>query len=219
MMPASATERAADMRRKELAAIHVSAKQLDIDRETYVALLTRVANATSSADLDAAGRRAVLDEMRRLGAVNPATKTRRGRAKPGSYPGKPHNANSVAMPDMISKIEAQLADMKLPWSYADAIVRQQHGIDRCAWCRSPEQLRGVIAALHAEQEKRQLGESVDRLLTELGIAPEKMVEMFRPLRPNWRRHRPSLRLVVEHLSELAEKSKHATLTKRQGEME
>ncbi|WP_201797472.1 regulatory protein GemA [Mizugakiibacter sediminis] len=199
MMQPAADPRAA-RRRRQLAAIHVARQQLGMDDDAYRDLLARVSAAhgrsvRSSAALDAAQRRAVLDELRRLGAARP----RAGRIKPAAYPGRPHNADSRAMPDLITKIEAQLADMKLPWSYADAIARQQHGIARVAWVRQPDQLRAIIAALHVEQEKRDLNTAVDARLKALGWPPERVVELLRPLRPNWRRHRPSLRLVLQYL--------------------
>lgn len=60
------------------------------------------------------------------------------------------------MPAMITKIEALLADMRLPWSYADGIVKQMYGIERCAWARTPAQLKAVIAALYNLQKKKKV---------------------------------------------------------------
>lgn len=200
-MAATRSDKAYERRQSDLAAIHIAAKQLGLDRETYVAIVHRISGKASSADLDHDGRRALLDELRRLGAPRPPVRTRRGTTKPGDYPGRPRNADSNAMPEMITKIEAQLTDMKLEWAYADAIVRRMFKIEKVAWCRKPEQLRALIAALHVEQEKRDLNNAIDARLKLLAIDPVDLVQLLAPLRPNWRRHRHSLLLVAKYLGE------------------
>lgn len=188
--------KARDPRQRDLAAIHAARKQLRMDDDAYRALLTRVsatcgAACRSSAELSAPQRAAVLDEMRRLGAVRPAASGKRA-----SYPGRPHNADTEAMPATLAKVEALLADMKVSWAYADAIAKRMFGVERVAWVRSTEQLAGIVAALHAEQEKRRLNAAIDAALQTLAWAPERVVALLGPLRPNWRRHRASLRLVL-----------------------
>lgn len=189
------------MRRGQLATIHVARQQLQMDEDTYRDLVARVSSAhghavRSAADLNGRQRTALIEEMRRLGATKPMSK-----GKPGKYPGKPNNFSG--MPEMITKIEALLADMALPWSYADAIAKQQTGIAKITWVRQDAQLRAIIAALSVEQEKRVLSGAVDQELKRLGWAPERVVEMLRPLRPHWRRHRESLRLVLDYLAQQA----------------
>lgn len=131
-------------RNAQLAAIHVAKKQLGLDDDTYRAMLWAVARVESAADLDAYGRRQVLDHMRSRGA------TRRPRG--GQYPGRPHNTDANAQ---MKKIEALLTDMRLPWSYADSIARQMYRVERVAWLHG-DQLGGVITALIKEQVKRGL---------------------------------------------------------------
>jgi phage gp16-like protein len=189
----------ADQRRRDLAAIHVARQQLAMDDDAYRALLVRVSatcgtSCRSSADLTARQRAAVLDEMRRLGAQRPA----KDGVRAGVYPGKPHNADG-ARAEQIAKIEAQLADIKVSWSYANAIAKRMFGIARIAWLRKQEQLAAIIAALHVEQEKRQLNDAIDALLRTLAWEPERVVNLLGPLRPNWRRHRASLKLVRDFL--------------------
>lgn len=184
-------------RRAAIAAIQVARQQLKMEDDAYRDMLERISAqhgkaVRSAADLDEVQRQAVLEEMRSKGAVRPDKKR---------YPGKPHNFDSGAMPEMITKIGAQLADMRLPWSYADAIAKQQHGIAKVAWVRQPDQLRSIVAALHVEQEKRALDAAIDDELKRLHWPPERVVETLRPLRPNWRRHRPSLRLVLDYLTQ------------------
>ena len=125
-------------RARDLAAIHVSAKKLGMDRGTYEAMLMRVSGVRSAACLNQVGRTKVLDELRRLGAPKDPTK------------GRPANLSTEPQ---VRKIEALLADIKAPWSYADGIAQQMYGIAFVAWLRKPEQLRGVIAALDARRRK------------------------------------------------------------------
>ncbi len=127
-----------DRRVRDLAAIHVSAKKIDMDRGAYEAMLMRVSGVRSSADLDAVGRAKVIAELRRLGA--PQNKTQ----------GRPANAGNEPM---IKKIEALLAEIKAPWAYADGIAQRMFRVAFVAWLRKPEQLRAVIAALDARRLK------------------------------------------------------------------
>ncbi|MOA08317.1 hypothetical protein D3C78_1280730 [compost metagenome] len=103
------------------------------------------------------------------------------------------------MPEMITKIEAQLADMGLPWSYADAIARRMYGIERCAWLRDPKQLKGMIAALDVEHRKRCLLQEIGEALDELGVVGSKREQFLEQLPANWQRHLPTLKAVAAEL--------------------
>lgn len=183
-----------ERRRRDLAAIHAGRNQLGMDEDTYRTMIARVSASVgvsrrSSAELTARQRHAVLDELRRLGATRPDRT---------AYPGRPPNAAAGGSATLL-KIEAQLTDMRMPWSYADAIAQRMFGVERVGWLRGEDQLGAVVAALHVEQEKRGLNAAVDALLKQLNWPPERVVELLRTLRPNWRRHRASLRLVREYL--------------------
>ncbi|HET8898421.1 MAG TPA: regulatory protein GemA [Rhodanobacteraceae bacterium] len=141
-----------DRRTRDLAAIHVGAKQLGMDRSTYEALLQRIGGVTSSAKLDERGRRAVRDELERLGATNPR-----------AHKGRPKN---MRREPMLTKIEALLAELKAPWSYADALAQHMFGIERCAWLRKHDQLRAVIAALDSRRAKLQRIAAAERCTNE-----------------------------------------------------
>lgn len=182
---------AANLRRRELAAIHAARKDLGLDDETYREMLFQLTGERSAKGLNQRQRRQVLDHMRRLGAA------RKPRQRVAQHPGRPHNLDREPT---LQKIEALLADMKLPWAYADAIARQQYGIERCAWLNTLDQVTGVIAALHVEQEKRQLLEQLQKLLQEKGIAEEELERRYR-LRKGWRRHRPTLGVLIARLLE------------------
>lgn len=54
-------------RRADLAAIHVGKKALGMEDDAYRAMLWSIARVKSAGDLDFAGRRAVLDHLRKCG--------------------------------------------------------------------------------------------------------------------------------------------------------
>ncbi len=185
-----------DQRVRDLAAIHVGKKQLGLDQDTYRALLLRVAGVASAADLDADGRRAVRAELARLGAGHPAQRTRRGKARAGQYPGKPRNFDSSAMPEMITRVEQLLTAMGLAWAYADAISMHMYGVERVAWLRDPSQLRGIIAALYAEQKKRDLLESVESMRQELRLDAKEWQALTGHLPTGWTRNAGQLKALA-----------------------
>lgn len=129
------------IRVKQLAKIHLLAKQAGLDEEAYRYMLRQVAGVDSAAKLDDAGRRKVLDHLRR----------QRGGGR--GYPGRPHNLGSGADSGaQLAKVEALLAEAKRPWAYADGLARRMYGVERVAWCQ-PEQLRGLIAALMKDAQR------------------------------------------------------------------
>lgn len=129
-----------DARRAELAKIHIARKDLALDDETYKQMLWSVARVESSKDLDAAGRRAVLEHLKARGFKS---------KKPKTFPGRPHNTDSNPQ---LKKIEALLADAKRPWSYADAMAKRMFNVDRIAFCNG-EQLGKIIAALTIQKTR------------------------------------------------------------------
>lgn len=185
-----------ERRRRDLAAIHVGAKQLGLDEQTRRDLIERVTGVRSAADLDDAARAAVVQELRRLGAGRPG-------ARKGAYPGKP--GNMATMPSEVRKIEAQLTDMGLPWSYADSIAKRMFRIPRVAWLRTQAQLVAVLSALDVEQRKRAMGAQIDRMQATLGLTDADVVAP-----KNWRRSVAALEVVYQgltaqlHLRELEE---------------
>jgi phage gp16-like protein len=169
--------------------IHVARRELAMDEDSYRQMLAQMPGLdgqTSTAKLTIPKLKMVLEMLKSKGfKVRPSRKTK----------GKPHNFDSNAMPLMITKIEAQLADMKLPWSYADGIARQMFGIQKCAWIRQPEQLQALIAALDVEQEKRSLLAEVETSFQERGINME-VFEKESMLAKNWKRNRKALKDVL-----------------------
>lgn len=180
------SQRRPDRRKSQLAAIHAAKRDLAMDEDSYRQMLWTVARVRSASDLDDAGRQRVLDHMRNVGAQ------RKPRRRVAQHPGRPHTMDAGKHADLLAKIEAQLADMKLSWNYANAIAKRQCGIDRVAWLKTVDQLQGVIAALGYEQEKRSKIAAIDRVsehlatdrlgvLTQVGIDVDSLPK-------NWHRN-------------------------------
>lgn len=144
------------LRRNELAQIHMMAEQIGMDthdkneESEYRSMLWTVARVRSAAALDFAGRRKVIDHLKARGR-----KTSKGDVNKG----KPVNVKPELVP-LMGKIGALLADMKLPWSYAAAIAKQQtsaqgKGIEKLEWLNA-EQMHAVVTALVLKQRRSEL---------------------------------------------------------------
>lgn len=129
----------ADARGKELGMIHVAKKQLRLDDDAYRAMLWSVARVRSAADLDAAGREAVIAHLRARGFKT----TSKRRARP-----------PADRAELVAKIRALLiaADHR-PDAYADGIARHMFRVERFEWC-DPDQLRRIVAALNYDEKRR-----------------------------------------------------------------
>lgn len=147
-MPTMSIDRQSDQRRRQLAAIHVLAsKKLLLDRDTYVALLQRVAGVRSSADLDGPGRDRVLDEMRRL-----AGEGQRQMRNAVNLPDAPQNVRDE-LAAMVSKVGAILAERGKCWNYAHGTAKRMFKVQRVEWLR-PDQLHRLVAALSFDQRRK-----------------------------------------------------------------
>lgn len=132
------TAAASDRRRAELAAIHTGKRALNLTEDAYRGMLEGL-GVTSSADLDAAGRGALLDRMRELGFTRSGSVAPRP-AGPATQADKAHAlwrdlASAGALRDSSEK-------------GFNAFVHRQTGISRLEWC-APAQLNQVIEGLKA----------------------------------------------------------------------
>lgn len=198
-MNRSKSAQVAEKRRREIAVIQIGKGQLAMEDAAYRAMLRRVSAehgdaVESSADLSPRQRQAVINELRRLGATGA-----------NRFPGKP--ANFDALPGEIEKIEALLADMKLPWKYADAICHRMFGIARVAWLKKQDHFTALLAALHVEQKKRNLGALIDERLKRLGMTDADIEARIR-LKAGWRRNLKSLDAVAGQLAVLVANIEH-----------
>lgn len=139
-----------DQRRRDLATIHIAKAELNMAEDTYRNLLWTVGRVKSSADLDHAGRRKVLDHFKACGWSG---KTKAGKA--AGHPGKPRNATQADRAKLVSKVEALLADAERPWTYADAMAKRMFGVDLLTFT-TPEQLHKIVSALMYDQKRRKL---------------------------------------------------------------
>ncbi len=176
-------------RNDDLAKIHIAKKALALDDHTYRSLISRVTKGkkTSAGKLDYQERSMVLEEFKRLG-WKPKRPRRAGKV--------PHNLNKEAQ---LTKIEAQLSEMSLPWAYADSIAKHMFNIERVAWLRQQEHRDAIIAALHVEQEKLNGLNRIDKQLKKMGKERSYLSKF--ELRKGWDRHRPTLKALYKTLLE------------------
>jgi phage gp16-like protein len=147
-MPKVDMSEAQARRNKQLAAIYVMAsKRLHLDRETYVALLQRVGNVSSSAKLDGRGRARVLDELRRL-----AGEGQQQMRSAVPMPDAPQNVREE-IAGMVAKVGAILAEMGKGWNYAHGTAKRMFHVQRVEWLK-PDQLHKLVAALQISANRR-----------------------------------------------------------------
>lgn len=127
-----------DLRRRELAAIHIGAQQIGMGDDGYRDMLWAVARVRSAKDLDDAGRKHVLDHLRACGARF----KRNGRTQPAE--GKA---------GLVGKIRAMLEQAQRPDAYADGMAKRMFHVERFEWC-TEDQLRRLVAALNYDAKRR-----------------------------------------------------------------
>jgi len=126
--------------------IHIAKSQLGLDDETYRAILLTIGNVKSSKDLTPEGINKVIKHFENKGVV--FTK-KKGTGQ------KPNNLSNVPQ---LQKVEALLADMKLPWDYLTSkgqgnvsMLQRLTGKQRLEFC-DQKGLTSVITALTKKQQ-------------------------------------------------------------------
>lgn len=129
-------------RRAMTAKLHIACKDLCIEDGAYREMLHALYGVESSSDLSDSQ----LDDLLRH------LQSRGWQPKPPTRAGKQPTVtrNKEAL---MGKIEALLADAKLPWAYADGMARKMFKVDKVQWC-GPEQLHKIVAALTYHQQRR-----------------------------------------------------------------
>jgi hypothetical protein len=130
-----------------------AALDADSRADAIAGLVKRHTNGrtTSRTETTAAERKAMLDELKAAG-FQPAKRRRRGAP----------TRQQMDRQTMLTRVGQLLADQRLPWSYAEAILRRQRGIaDKTVACpvscATDPELRGVIAALDLRGKTQRKG--------------------------------------------------------------
>lgn len=136
-------------RKADLARLHLAAAQLGMTDEDRRLLQQRITGQASAADMTARQRADLLAEYRRLG----------WRPRPPKSAGRAPSGEALAREPSLRKLQALLASQKLPWTYAEAILRRQRGLPDGVACplqtADVNELRGVISALAVRAKNRQ----------------------------------------------------------------
>lgn len=127
----------ADLRRRDLAKIHIAKKQLGMSDTVYREMLKNISGVASAADLDGRGRSKVLDHLKICG-FKPAYKHERSQIK--------HRSAAKEREPLLLKVRAILTDLRLPWKYADSMAKRMFKVDRVHWLE-PDQLHKLTIAL------------------------------------------------------------------------
>lgn len=139
-MPSSA----ADLRKRELAQIHIARQQLGMDDDIYRDMLWSVARVRSAADLDWVGRKRVLDHLVGCGFK---VKTKKMAA--------PHKGLALTKQDIEAKIACQLKALCKEWPYAHGVARRIFPEVSAFEFLTPAQLGKVSSALERTIRFRQ----------------------------------------------------------------
>lgn len=130
--------------KKEKALIHVAKAKLGMSDEVYREMLAGV-GVKSSKDLTYPKFDEVMRRMK-VGGFQPVHKSA---AKSGM-----DTAPAESRKRLVWKIGAILAEMGLPWSYADGIASQMFGVMKVRWLE-PGQLHKVVAALMVHKKRKE----------------------------------------------------------------
>lgn len=125
---------AVDFRRRDLARIHLLAKELGLSDAEYRDTLWTLCRVHSAADLDTHGRRTVISHLNARRAPLPVQEP-------------PEKAR------LLWRIRQLLQQASRPEAYADAMARRMFQVERLTWCE-PDQLRRILSALFYDARRR-----------------------------------------------------------------
>jgi len=136
--------RITDIKRREIQLIKIAQKQLGMDETTYRAMLFKVARVKSSTQLDAAGRKAVLDHLKSCGfKVMP---------KPNEW-AFIDNAVKNRQP-LLRKVCMVCKSLRVGKAYAEGAAKRQSGVERKLEMMDTVQLLLLVGALeHTRKNK------------------------------------------------------------------
>jgi phage gp16-like protein len=138
----------ADLRKKDLAQIHINKQKLGLTEENYRALLVGLTGKNSTKEMDQKERWQVIREQRRLLGDKAAQKAPRGH-----FVGKPaRQSPESGKQALLGKIEALLADRQLPWQYVHSMAQGMFKVSCVEWC-NPDQLWRIVAAMEIQKRR------------------------------------------------------------------
>jgi phage gp16-like protein len=131
----------AAQRRAAIAKIQIGKTQLGLDDATYRALLESVGGVKSSKDLTDTGIDKVINHLKKTGCQFTTKAKASGKAP-----------NTLSNNSQLQKIQALLTEQGKSFEYALGIAKQMYKKEALEFC-TPQELRGVIAALVKHGEK------------------------------------------------------------------
>lgn len=186
-------------RTKLIQLIHIGAAKLHADDDGRRRWQKSHTGKTSCKDMTDKELEYLVKLLRDAGAITKRVPKRAGRV--------PFNRSPY-----MSKIGAQLADMKLSWQYAEAIAWRltgglgkhtegRPGVQRLEFVKKRQHFEGIIAALKKEQDKRKLLAGIEQMLADLKLKTDYVEELIygRAQASKWQRNLPLLKSVSEHL--------------------
>lgn len=189
-----------DIRKRELAQIHVAKSQLGMDDETYRDMLWTVARVRSAADLDWAGRKKVLDHLKAKGfKIKPGKKIKTTRPLASDDQSKMIRALWLELHDygyVENPSEAALA----------AFVNRMTGVDALQWLKSTQASKVI------EELKRWRGRDEHKIIQLFMIARQRgLIDLIVGDHTDYCRHltgsatltRSNAQSVIASLQELA----------------
>jgi len=133
-----------ESRRSLLAKVHIAAKALGLEDDAYRDMLEALTGKRSAGQLTDKQLVLVLAALRKKGWTDEDPRPARRKPKPRATPG---------CGPLLEKIGALLADAGRPWAYAVGLAARMYKVERLEWAK-PEQLRGIIAALVRDAQRR-----------------------------------------------------------------
>lgn len=137
-------------KRALIAKIHIGKKELGFDDDTYRDVLWRVTGKRSCSDMSIAELKAVIADMQKAGF----------KVKPAKKHGKKPDVTAHKK-ELIRKIEAMLADMSLPWAYADGMAQNMFKVAKVQWL-GEDKLRRLMQALAVYQRRQKRAEQAQK---------------------------------------------------------
>ena len=136
---------------KEKAILHIAKAQLGMSDEAYSDMLESV-GVSSSKELDFKRYRELMERLKAAGF----RKVHKSAKKSGMDKKFPREKAK-----MLSYMESILADLELPWSYADGMAKRMFGSDRLRFLDGQQTYKLLQALIiYQERQKKKLQENL-----------------------------------------------------------